>query len=69
MLRVALDSVLFLAVSSAQAPAPQSEPPRFEVAAIRLSNPEELAGPSGIQAGRGLVRALNVTLKRAISGA
>jgi uncharacterized protein (TIGR03435 family) len=47
----------------------QSEGPRFEVASIRPSNSEEFAGPSGMQTGRGLVRASNVTLKRAISAA
>jgi uncharacterized protein (TIGR03435 family) len=35
MLRVAVGLILFLAVSFAQAPAAQSEPPRFEVASIR----------------------------------
>ena len=68
MLRVGICSVLFLAVSLAQTPAAQSDLRRFEVAAIRPSNPEESAGPSGIETSRGLVRAINVTLKRAISG-
>jgi uncharacterized protein (TIGR03435 family) len=47
----------------------QSAPPRFEVATIRPSNPDELGGPSGCETGRGLTRCSNVTLKRAIIGA
>jgi len=47
----------------------QSTPPRFEVATIRSSNPDELGGPSGCETGRGLTRCSNVTLKRAIIGA
>jgi uncharacterized protein (TIGR03435 family) len=44
--------------------------PRFEVASIRPSNPEEMgAGRSGCQSGNGLVRCTNVTLKRSIAGA
>jgi len=62
MLRAALVSILFLAVVFAQTP-------RFEVAAIRPSNSEEMNGPSGIETRRGLVRASNVTLKRIIAGA
>ncbi len=46
----------------------QSAPPRFEVATIRPSNPDELGGPSGCETGRGLARCSNVTLKRAILG-
>jgi uncharacterized protein (TIGR03435 family) len=46
----------------------QSAPPRFEVATIRPSNPDELSGPSGCETGRGLTRCSNVTLKRAILG-
>jgi uncharacterized protein (TIGR03435 family) len=69
MLRVTTYSILSLSVSFAQAPATQTGSQRFEVASIRPSNPEESAGPSGMQTGRGLVRANNVTLKRAISGA
>jgi uncharacterized protein (TIGR03435 family) len=69
VLRETICFVLFLAVCFAQAPPAQSEPPRFEAASIRPSNPEELAGPSGMQTGRGLVRATNVTLKRTIAGA
>ncbi|HEY1760125.1 MAG TPA: TIGR03435 family protein [Bryobacteraceae bacterium] len=69
MLRAAAYSALFLAASLAQAAAAQSEPPRFEAAAIRPSNPEERDGPSGIQTGPGLVRGTNVTLRRIISGA
>jgi uncharacterized protein (TIGR03435 family) len=70
MLRVAAGSVLFFARSFAQVPTAQSEPLRFEVASIRPSNPEEVAaGWSGCQTPRGLVRCINVTLKRAIAGA
>jgi uncharacterized protein (TIGR03435 family) len=46
----------------------QSAPPRFEVATIRPSNPDELSGSSGCETGRGLTRCSNVTLKRAIIG-
>jgi uncharacterized protein (TIGR03435 family) len=42
--------------------------PRFEVASIRPSSPDELSGPSGCETGRGLTRCSNVTLKRAIIG-
>jgi uncharacterized protein (TIGR03435 family) len=69
MLREAVCSILFLAVTFAQTPEAQSGPPRFEVAAIRPSNFKELGGPSGIETRRGLVRANNVTLKRTIAGA
>jgi uncharacterized protein (TIGR03435 family) len=70
MLRVAVSLVMSLAVSLAQGPAPQSDPPRFEVASIRASNPEEVAtGWSGCQTTPGLVRCTNVTLKRCIVGA
>jgi uncharacterized protein (TIGR03435 family) len=66
--RVVICSLLFLAVSSSQPPAGQPEPPRFEVASIRPSNLDEVAGPSGMQTSHGLARASNVTLKRAIAG-
>jgi uncharacterized protein (TIGR03435 family) len=62
MLRAAFCSILFLAVTFGQTP-------RFEVAAIRPSNSQEMGGPSGIETRRGLVRASNVTLKRTIAGA
>jgi len=45
------------------------EPPRFEVASIRPSNPEDSNLPSGCQTGNGLMRCSNVTLKRCIVGA
>jgi len=45
------------------------EPPRFEVASIRPSNPDESNLPSGCQTGNGLMRCQNVTLKRCIVGA
>ena len=70
MLRVAGCTALSLAVSLAQALEAQPHPPRFEVASIRPSNPEELAaGWSGCQTGSGLLRCTNVTLKRCIVGA
>jgi uncharacterized protein (TIGR03435 family) len=69
MRRAAVCSVLFLAASSAQVPESQSELPRFEVASIRPSNSEELAGSSGCQTTSGLIRCTNVTLKRCIVGA
>jgi uncharacterized protein (TIGR03435 family) len=70
MLRVAVCLVLFLAVSLAQVPAAQPDPPRFEVASIRPSSSEEVAaGWSGCQTTPGLVRCTNVTLKRCIVGA
>ena len=53
----------FAATLSAQPP-----PPRFEVASIRPTNPDELSGPSGCETGRGMTRCSNVTLKRAITG-
>jgi uncharacterized protein (TIGR03435 family) len=62
MLRAALVSILFLAVVFAQTA-------RFEVAAIRPSNSDEMNGPSGIETRRGLVRGTNVTLKRTIASA
>jgi uncharacterized protein (TIGR03435 family) len=67
MLRVTACSVLFLPAAFAQVPSAQSAPPRFEVASIRPSNPEELA--AGWQTTPGLVRCVNVTLKRCIVGA
>lgn len=70
MLRAALCSVMSLAMRLAQAPAAQSDPPRFEVASIRPSSPEEVAaGWSGCTTTPGLVRCNNVTLKRCIVGA
>lgn len=70
MRRVAVCSVLFLPMSFAQTPAAQSAPPRFEAASIRPSSPEQVAaGSSGCQTTPGLIRCINVTLKRAISGA
>jgi uncharacterized protein (TIGR03435 family) len=68
LLRVAVAAVLSLAMSFAQAPGAKSEPPRFEVASIRPSNPEEIAaGWSGISSGNGRTTALNVTLKGTIA--
>jgi uncharacterized protein (TIGR03435 family) len=69
MQQAAVCSALAIAASFAQVPASRSEPPRFEVASIRPSNPEEMAGPSGCQTTSGLVRCINVTLKRCIVGA
>lgn len=69
MNRVIVGLFLFLGASLAQTPAEQAELSRFAVASIRPSSPDELGGPSGMQTGRGLVRAVNVTLKRCISGA
>jgi uncharacterized protein (TIGR03435 family) len=69
MLRAPVCSALALSVSFAQIPAP-SDPPRFEVASIRPSNPEEVAaGWSGITSSRGRTTALNVTLKGTIAEA
>lgn len=62
-------SILFLAAAHAQTAPPQTGPPRFEVAAIRVSNSQELLGPSGIETRHGFVRATNVTVKRTIAGA
>jgi uncharacterized protein (TIGR03435 family) len=68
LLRVAVATVLSLAVSFAQAPGANSEPPRFEVASIRPSSPEEIAaGWSGISSGNGRTTALNVTLKGTVA--
>jgi uncharacterized protein (TIGR03435 family) len=69
MQQAAVCSALAIAASFAQVPASRSEPPRFEVASIRPSNPEEAAGDSGCQTTSGLVRCINVTLKRCIVGA
>jgi uncharacterized protein (TIGR03435 family) len=70
LLRVAVTSVLSLAVSFAQAPAAKPEPPRFDVASIRPSNPDEVAARwSGITNGLGRTDALNVTLKGTIADA
>jgi uncharacterized protein (TIGR03435 family) len=70
MLRVAVGSVLILGAARAQVPVAQSEPPHFEVVSIRPSSPEPVAaGFSGCATTPGLVRCINVTLKRAISGA
>jgi uncharacterized protein (TIGR03435 family) len=55
--------VLFAAVLSAQ-PAAQ-----FEVASIRLTDPDEFRSASGIATGKGRMTAHNVTLKRCIMGA
>lgn len=43
--------------------------PRFEVASIKPSNPDQLRGPSGITTGHGRIAGNNVTLKRCIMGA
>jgi uncharacterized protein (TIGR03435 family) len=60
MLKLAVCSVFSLAVGLAQ----------FEVASIRPSSPEEVAaGWAGCKDSPGLVRCVNVTLKRSIVGA
>jgi uncharacterized protein (TIGR03435 family) len=69
MHRVAICGALLLAVSTAQTPPTQSEPPQFEVAFIRPTNPKESADPSGCLTTTGLLRCSNVTLKRCILGA
>ena len=69
MLRVAVCAALFRIVSVAQAPIAQSDPPQFEVASIHPSDPKEFAAPSGCQTTIGLLRCMNVTLKRCIVGA
>jgi uncharacterized protein (TIGR03435 family) len=67
MRRIAVCSVVVLRVTCAQVPAAQSEP-RFEVASIRPSSPEQVAaGWSGFQSARGLVQAHNVTLGETIA--
>ena len=43
--------------------------PRFEVASIKLTSPEQMKGPSGCATGHGRVNCSNVTLKRCIMGA
>jgi len=68
MRRIAVCSIVVLRVTCAQVPAAKSEPPRFEVASIRPSSPDQVAaGWSGIQIDHGLVRALNVTLRETIA--
>ena len=42
---------------------------QFEAASIRPSDSDEMSGPSGCQTSLGLVRCINVTLKRVIVGA
>jgi uncharacterized protein (TIGR03435 family) len=69
ILRAILCSALFLGASAAQAPAAKSDTPRFEVAAIHTSDPGELDAPSGCSTTPGLMRCMNVTLKRCIVGA
>lgn len=69
MIRVTVCSALFLSVSVAQLPIANSDPPRFEVAAIHPSNPREFGAPSGCQTTPGLMRCTNVTLQRCIVGA
>ncbi len=67
MLRAVVCSLVLVATSFAQTPATKSEP-RFDVASIRPSNPEEAAaGWSGITSGRGRIDALHVTLKGTIA--
>ena len=71
MLRAVLCSILFLTVSIAQSPNKQSEAPRFEVAVIHPTDPEDFRGPSGCAdwASTGLMRCTNATLKRCIVAA
>ncbi len=69
MLRVAVSPALLLAVSVAQTSTAQSEPPRFEAASIHPTNATEFDGPSGCLTTIGLMRCVNVTLKRCIVGA
>ncbi len=69
ILRVAVCAALLPAVSVGQAPTVQSAKPQFEVASIHPSNPKEFAAPSGCQTTIGLLRCMNVTLKRCIVGA
>jgi uncharacterized protein (TIGR03435 family) len=67
MLRAVVCSLVFVATTFAQTPVTKSEP-RFDVASIRPSNPEEAAaGWSGITSGRGRTDALHVTLKGTIA--
>src|SRR5215831_10343919 len=48
----------------------QTQPPaQFEVASIRLTNPDDFRSASGIATGKGRLSAHNVTLKRCIIGA
>lgn len=69
MLRVAVYAALLPAMSIAQAPGAQSEPPQFEAASIHSTDPREQSGPSGCTTTAGLMRCTNVTLKRCIVGA
>jgi Protein of unknown function (DUF3738) len=71
MFRVGVCSAIFLGASAAQAPTPThtSDSPRFDVVAIHPSDPRGFAGPSGCQTTIGLMRCINVTLKRCIMGA
>lgn len=62
-MRAALLALIPAAFLWAQTPAP-----RFEVAAIKPSSPEEMAGSSGIKTGHGRAIGTNVTLKRIIVG-
>jgi uncharacterized protein (TIGR03435 family) len=63
--------IAFGAAGIAQSPNEPSEPPRFEVAVIHPTNPEDVLGPSGCSdsGAAGLVRCTDVTLKRSILGA
>jgi uncharacterized protein (TIGR03435 family) len=47
----------------------QPPAPRFEVATIKLTSPEQFNGPSGGKTGKGRIDFNNVTLKRCIMGA
>jgi uncharacterized protein (TIGR03435 family) len=68
IVRVAVCTALLLAVTVAQTPKAQSEPPQFETASIHPADAKEFAAPSGCLTTRGLMRS-NVTLKRCIIGA
>jgi uncharacterized protein (TIGR03435 family) len=63
MKRISLSILLFSAALQAQ----PSDTPRFEVASIKPSNADPRSG--GVSSRSGLLRSVNVTLKRSIMGA
>jgi uncharacterized protein (TIGR03435 family) len=62
-------AVLTVLIAAAQTQDAKPGPARFEVAAIHPAGPAADTEPSGCSTGSGLVRCVNVTLKRCIVGA
>ncbi|MBV8728220.1 MAG: TIGR03435 family protein [Acidobacteriia bacterium] len=60
-------AALFLATTALFAQAPDA--PRFEVASVKPTSPDQLNGSSGGKSGNGRLTMNNVTLKRCIMGA